>query len=190
MVLPQKDPPDQIERTSWRRNVNTTSTPTSKCSSLWFIKSPASGAVCFQIRLRRERKENETGSPQVRLRTKLCPCTALSPAVLYPVGGGHRPNTKSLTACKSVQSVQFFQWVRVRALTGLAASVAEAGCSRGASTEELSGGSSRDSEGLGEKSNGPLNVTCRRRRVDWGKPAHHRQRAALLSVFRQERERR
>lgn len=54
--------------------------------------------------------------------------------------------------------------------------------------EELSGGSSGGSEGLGEKSHGPVSVTRRRCRVDWGKPARCRQRAALLSVFQQERE--
>lgn len=75
--------------------------------------------------------------------------------------------------------------------SGLAASVAEAGCSRGGEgvgpAEELSGGSSGDLEGLGEKSHGPVSVTRRRCRVDWGKPARYHQLAALLSVFQQER---
>lgn len=187
MVLPQKDLPDQIQRTSWRRNVNTTSAPTSKCSSLWFIKSPASDAVCFQIQLRRERKENETGSPRVR--TKLCvhvsPCR--QSLFIRQVGIGLWGGIVLTPSPQRSKQHLDFSMHNQR----LGSQHLWRGCMQsGAPTDELSGGSSLDSEGLGEKSHGPVSVTCRRCGFDWGKPARYRQRAALLPVFQQERERR
>lgn len=106
MVLPQKDLPDQIERTSLRRNVNTTSAPTSKCSRLWFIKSPASDAVCFQIRLRRGRKGNQKGSPRVRLPTKVCVHVSPCRRLLFSIVQTASPQRPRLSP---VQSVSFLQ---------------------------------------------------------------------------------
>lgn len=106
MVLPQKDLPDQIECTSWRRNVNATSAPTSKCSRLWFIKSPASDAVCFQIRLRRGLKENQTGSPRVRLPTKVRVHVSPCRRPLFSIVQTASPQRPCLSP---IQSVSFFQ---------------------------------------------------------------------------------
>lgn len=105
-MLPQKDLPDQIERTSWRRNVNTTSAPTSKCSRLWFIKSPASDAVCFQIRLRRGLKENQTGSPRVRLPTEVRVHVSPCRRPLFSIVQTASPQRPCLSP---IQSVSFFQ---------------------------------------------------------------------------------
>lgn len=140
---------------------------------------------------RTERKSNRFTASAASNKSP-CPCKSLSPVVVQ-----HRPNSKSSAAVFKSNPVSLvLSRVRLHnkcTQSGLAASVAEAGCSQGwggmGPAEELSGGSSGDSEGLGEKSHGPVSVTRRRCRVDWGKPARYRQLAALLSVVQQEKKR-